>query len=406
VKEAMKDERPLQDRRVIDVKAKLARVLADVDLLIIPRFTVEDATEGPDVAPAIHRMSKEQVEVIRDFMARGKPVLACLGPITPSLTRRAGESAEDFDTRLRTALAEATDGFDHLIAERGIELGRDLVLFDGEARAFAARRAGKQFGGGVPTDIPPLTLTDTPEGPRIEPNPVAAAARLTARSVDQKLELRSHALRPVYIAPSRQAHLPFAAEFAFTSPDSWNELRPYLQFRPLPDGSVTASDVPRYDPTGLDDPRKGTREEERRGPFPVGVAIESTIPATWKDEEYGREEAVAAALLPVDGLLAAGLTAAASKLDTPRQRLIVFGSGNLFAGAKLEPAQEKLLLHSLNWLTGREDRLPRADHPPWSFPRVAMTDRELMLWRLGTAVGLPLIAVYLGLMVMMVRRLR
>jgi len=60
----------------------------------------------------------------------------------------------------------------------------------------------------------------------------------------------------------------------------------------------------------------------------------------------------------------------------------------------------------MNWLTGREDRLPRGDLPPWSFPRVGMSDRDLMLWRLGTAVGLPLIAVYLGLMVMMVRRLR
>ena len=94
------------------------------------------------------------------------------------------------------------------------------------------------------------------------------------------------------------------------------------------------------------------------------------------------------------------------KAERPAQRLIVFGSGNLFAGAKLEPAQEKLLLHSANWLTGREDRLPRADQPAWAFPRVAMTNREMTLWRLGTAVGLPLVAVYLGLMVTMLRRLR
>jgi uncharacterized membrane protein len=403
---AMKDERSLQDRRASDVKEKLTRVLADVDLLVIPRFTVEDATEGLDVAPAIHKLSKEQVEVIRDFMAKGKPVLACLGPITPSLPRRPGESAEDFEKRMRTAIAEGTDGFENLIAERGIELGPDLVLFDGESRAFAARRAGKQFGGGVPTDIPPLVLSSSSEGLHVEPNPVAAATRLTARSVDQKLDVRLRALRPVYIAPRWQARLPFAAEFAFTSPESWNELRPYLQFRPLPDGTVTATDVPRYDPTDKDDPKKGTREEERRGPFPVGVAIENKIPATWINEEYGREEAAATVLLPVDGLMAAGLTVSARQLDRPQQRLIVFGSGNLFAGAKLEPPQEKLLLHSVNWLTGREDRLPRAEEPAWSFPRVAMTDREQILWRLGTAIGLPLVAIYMGLMVMMVRRLR
>ncbi len=108
----------------------------------------------------------------------------------------------------------------------------------------------------------------------------------------------------------------------------------------------------------------------------------------------------------MDGVLAAGLTVAANKLDRPTQRLIVFGSGNIFSGPKLEPPQEKLLLHSVNWLTGREDRLPRADLPAWSFPRVEMSDRDLTLWRLGTAIGLPLVAVYLGLMVMMVRRLR
>jgi hypothetical protein len=104
--------------------------------------------------------------------------------------------------------------------------------------------------------------------------------------------------------------------------------------------------------------------------------------------------------------MAAGLTVAARTLNRPSQRLIVFGSGNLFAGARLEPAAEKLLIHSANWLTGREDRLPRADEPAWSFPRVTMSERELLLWRVGTVIGLPLLAVYLGLMVTMVRRLR
>jgi hypothetical protein len=406
VRVAMGDERAIEDRRIGNVKEKFARILEDVDLLIVPRFTVEDATEGSDVPPGLHGLSKEQVEVIRDFMAKGKPVLACLGPITPSLTPRPGESPEEFNGRVRTALAEATDGFENLIAERGIELGRDLVLYDGESRAFAARRAGKQFGGGVPTDIPPLSLVEGPEGLRVEPNPIAQATNLTARSVDQKLELRLRALRPVYIAPDRQSSLPFAAEFTFTSPESWNEFRPFMQMRPQPDGTVLVTDVPRYDPTGLDDPTRGTRDEERRGPFPVGAAIESRIPSTWVDEEYARENALAAALLPVDGLLAAGLTVAANKLDRPKQRLVVFGSGNLFTGPRLEPAQERLLLHTVYWLTGRENRLPHADQPAWSFPRVAMTGRELNLWRLGAAVGLPLAAVYLGLMVTMVRRLR
>ena len=46
VKEALKDERPIQDRRVTDVKAKLAKLLADVDLLVLPRYTITTVTTG------------------------------------------------------------------------------------------------------------------------------------------------------------------------------------------------------------------------------------------------------------------------------------------------------------------------------------------------------------------------
>jgi hypothetical protein len=390
LKEALKDERPLQDRRITDVKAKFARVLADVDLIVVPRFTVEDATESPGVSANLHNLSKEQAEVIRDFMKSGRPVLACLGPVSG----RTGPTAD------------ASDDFEKLLAERGIELGRDLVLFDGEAKAFSSRRAGEQFGGGGPNDIPPLVFADAPAGAaEVKPNPVAAAARLTARSVDQKLDLKMRALRPVYLAPGWQNRIPFAAEFTFTSPDSWNEERPFPQLRVLPDGTPVVTGIPRYEPTPLDDPKKGTRDEERRGPFPIGVAIESKIPAAWVNEQYAREQFAAALVTPLDAVYAAGLTVAAEKLDRPTQRLVVIGSGNIFSGPKLEPPQEKLLLHSVNWLTGREDRLPRADLPAWSFPRVQLSDRDLTLWRAG-AFGLPLVAVFLGLMMMMVRRLR
>ncbi len=393
-KEALRDERTTEGRRLTDVKAKLTRVLADVDLLVFPRFTVEDATEGPDVGPGLHRISKEQAEVIRDFMASGKPVLACLGPISS----RTGPTPE------------GSDDFERLLTERGIELGRDTVLFDGEAAAFAARRAGEQFGGGAPTDIPPLMLVDTVgEGPLLKPNPVAAAAKLTARSVDQKLDMRVRALRPIYLAAGAPVRPAFTAEFVLTSPNSWNEELPFPQIRPLPNGTFGVTDVPRYNPTQLDDPKKGTHEEERRGPFPVGVAIEGQPPTHWSDANLA-PTSIAAMLVAGPGLgeLVAGaaMNAESNRPKGTSSRLIVFGSGNLFSGPKLEPAQEKLLVHSANWLTGREDRLPHADLPAWEFPRVEMTDREFYLWRFGTAVGLPLLAVYLGLMATMLRRLR
>jgi len=386
LKSAYQDERTVQDRRVSDVKAKFNAALADVDLLIIPRYTLVNATIGRGIPPSLHTLSKPQIEVIRDFMKAGKPVLACLG----TLSSRGGPAGE------------GTDDLDKLMAERGVELGRETILFDSEAKAFAAIKAGRQLGGSA-SDIPPLLVT--PGGAnasQARPNPVGSAVQLTARSVDQALQLRLHAPRPVYLGIGWQDRVTNAAEFVFTSGESWNEERPFL----TADARGRISYTPRYEPTLDSDPKAGTRMAERRGPFPVGIAIESRIPASWVDEEYGREELAAGAFVAVDPLYSALLTASSTRLDRPLERLIVFGSGNLFAGAKLEPAQEKLLLHSMNWLTGREDRLPRGDLPPWSFPRVGMSDRDLMLWRLGTAVGLPLIAVYLGLMVMMVRRLR
>ncbi len=386
VKAAYKDERSFADRRERDVQTKFAHLLADVDMLILPRPTVGNVASFDRIWPAIHKLDKEHVEVIKDFMKAGKPVLACLGPISWT-------NGPD---------ALAPDGIERLIAERGIELGRDTILFDTEQQGFADLQAGGLVASSR-ADIPPLLIVEKPaDAPHAGANPVAAAVRSTARSVDRKLDLRLRAPRPVYLAPGWQDRLTFAAEFVFTSPDSWNEEKPF----PTRDDEGEIVAVPRYEPTLSTDKNWNTRMAERRGPFSVGVAIESKIPAAWVNEDYGNEQFAAALLTPLDSVLATGLTVAANKLDRPTQRLVVFGSGNIFSGPKLEPPQEKLLLHSVNWLSGREDRLPRADLPAWQFPRVEMSDREFKLWRYGTAFGLPLVAVYLGLMVTMVRRLR
>jgi hypothetical protein len=384
VKAAYQDERAVQDRRVNDVKVKFAGLLKDVDLLIIPRQTIENVALGPGIPSDLHSLTKPQIEAIKDFMKDGKPVLACLGSLSDP----------------RGFNAAGSDELEKLVAERGILLGRDTVLYDAEAKAFAALRAGRQLGGGT-ADIPPLVFAETsPEASKAKPNPVGSAVRLTGRSVDQKLDLRLHAPRPVYIAPGWQDKLAYTAEFVFTAPEAWNEERPFM----TRDATGRVSYVPRYEPTLDSDPKAGTVAAEQKKAFPIGVAIESQIPAAWVNEDYDSQEFGAALLMPLDGVFAAGLTAAASKLDRPTERLIVFGSGNLFSGPKLEPPQEKLLVHSVNWLTHREDRLPRADLPQWQFPRVQMTDREFHLWRYGTAVGLPLLAVYLGLLAMMLRR--
>jgi len=416
--DALKDERPLQDRRISDVSAKLTKQLADVDLLIVPRYTTEDAMQGPGIDAGLHALSKEQAKVAKDFMKRGKPVLACLGPITPQVNPQPGESPDEFDKRLAGEFSGA-DEFEKMLTERGVELGRTVILFEGETKALS--RSGQI--GSSQSEVPAVTLADVPvAGAGLGTNPIAAAFALTGRTAapepkrdpnaraadgpdEPKFELRLRALRPVTLAPAWQAKQPFAAEIAFAAAGSWNTFQPY----PVLDRLGRPARIPKYNPPGLDDPKKGSRDEERKGPFPIAVALENRIPAAWVKEDYESQQAAAALLAPLDGTLATGLTVAARELDRPTQRTVVFGSGTMFNAPKLAPPEEKLLLHTVNWLTNREDRLPKAaatEEPEWHYPRVAMPDRDRILWRFGTAIGLPMIAAYCGLLAMMRRRMR
>jgi hypothetical protein len=205
--------------------------------------------------------------------------------------------------------------------------------------------------------------------------------------------------------------------------ESWNEEKP------LPDDDTP----PRYDAAKPEDPKKGTHDEERRGPFSVGVTLEVPVPAEWLDARdlpagsvtsaaavgvagasrvattFGQEEQIAAVLPTFDGgLSAALLTVAADKMARPTVRLAVYGHGGLFTGRKLDPANETLLLHTLNWQLHRDDRLPHDadDAGKWRYPRAALTDREFFLWRWGTFAGLPLACGFLGLVVLMARKVR
>src|SRR5205085_11021229 len=160
---------------------------------------------------------------------------------------------------------------------------------------------------------------------------------------------------------------------AETTKDAWNEEKP-----------VGDRDyVPKYEPTKFDDPKKGTRDEERRGPFPIGEAVEVPVPADWLEPKLAAAQAAAAV---GGGAFAPGGTAdvvldpakysaavpADKRPDPPTVRVVALGHGGLFVGKKLEPAQERLLLHTLNWQLKRDDRLPQ-DKPAgekWQYPRV------------------------------------
>jgi hypothetical protein len=108
--------------------------------------------------------------------------------------------------------------------------------------------------------------------------------------------------------------------------NGWNEDRPF----------PSADWRPRYTPAKPDDPDTGTADARRRGAFSVAAAGEATISG---------------------GQLA---------------RIAVIGQGEVFHGAQLDPARERLLLVTTNWLLGRDDYLPTEEHP-WSYPRLNQT---------------------------------
>src|SRR5262249_41060981 len=126
------------------------------------------------------------------------------------------------------------------------------------------------------------------------------------------------------------------------------------------------------------DPNNGTVDARRRGHFPVGVAVEASLPEDWGKDSKGKTARGAA-----------------------------IGQAEGFVGPRVSPAREKLLLETANWLLGREEYLPQADKE-WRYPRLALVpeDPEHKLWRWGTRLGLPVLFAYLGCVVVLFRRLR
>jgi hypothetical protein len=159
-----------------------------------------------------------------------------------------------------------------------------------------------------------------------------------------------------------------------TSPKSWNEDQPFpTQERTPQFEKPKAKDGAKPAETPMD-----PLEARRRGPFPIGVAIETRLPADWYDSPTAKPETV---------------------------RVAAIGQGGFFTGKELPPAQEVLMVNTVNWLLGRDDYLPNADRP-WSYPRVELSERDKELWLLGARVGLPVLFAYLGFVVLLARRVR
>jgi hypothetical protein len=294
-----------------------------------------------------------------------------------------------------------------MLAELGFALPKQTVLFNAESKAFNERKIGVSFSNRE-VEVPPVkldwqagaVLPGTAKHGTADPHPIRTSLRVTSRSAGdpKNYDLRIRHPRPVYhlsyrlppeavagmvaslavraVGPLQTAALALqqgvkvpdeASVFLMTREESWNEEHPF----------VTKKGVPRYEPAKDDDPKKGTVEEKRRGPFPIGAAVEEEIPASWYDKPT----------------------------DPKTARIAVVGNGGVFVGPTLNPPQQKLLLDVVDWLLGRDDLLAQ-DRETWQYPRVELSATENALWQWGTRLGLPLLFAYLGMAVWMVRRMR
>src|SRR5262249_29729878 len=116
-------DRVTEGRRMTDVRAKLTRTLADCDLLFIPRLTRR--SNGSFVPNRAHRLEEEQVSAIKEFLESGKPVFACLGPTNEPRDTMPPETT-------------GPDPLETMFSDLGIHLGKQTVLFNADAKAFAA----------------------------------------------------------------------------------------------------------------------------------------------------------------------------------------------------------------------------------------------------------------------------
>ncbi len=394
----------MEKRRVSDLELKAKNLLANIDVLIVPRITIIDATVGQVIPNRVHRIEKAQLSAVKWFMKQGKGVLFLLGPTNEprEMPDQPGKAADEVEPMLR---------------EIGFVLPKQTVLFNAEMREFNERKTGvARFGKTKEKrkfEVPGLRLDETTstrfmdkKREAFSPHAIRTSLATMNRALGAKEsdEIRMRYSRPVYYVPptfepkaasgvvgslampgfagpllasthwtgsawlSRAKQVPDdSAVFLVTREESWNEDHPF----------IAKDKVPTYSASPDDDWRKGTVEEVRRGPFPVGIAVEATLPSAWfeKDSETIR-----------------------------KPRIVVVGSGNAFVGTDLPPVKQRAFLDMVNWLAGRDDLLVR-DVATWQYPRAEIGEADRRYW-FGLAAALPVLCLYFGFMVLMVRNVR
>lgn len=357
-----------EKRRISDVEAKMKRMLADVDLLIVPRFTFLNIPRRQIIDNRVHKLDETQLKAIKAFMKAGKPVLFLLGP-----TNSQGEPGERPDPE--------PDALERMLADLGVVLPRQTILYNAETKEFNERKVGVLLSDAEVKTPPVLMDWEPGTGQMVktkkefDKNPIRQSLWVTSRAAgkDHALDLRIRHPRPVYaLAPTADKDgakaIDESAVFLMSSVDSWNEDHPF----------ISKKGVPRFNPPSDEDPKRGSLEEERRGPFPIAVALERSVPQRWFPDAK----------------------------NLPKTRFVVIGQGGVFVGPTLAPMNEKLLLDSVNWLLGRDDLLAHVDPHPWSYPRVDLTETGTVIWSVFAAVMLPSLFLFLGAAVLMRRHLR
>jgi hypothetical protein len=372
-------------RRMADLRGKLTRLLSDCDLVILPRFT--RLPQGPALQGfnEFYRLDDAQLGALKDFLKSGKPMLACLGPIN---------DPDDPDT----ALPQTNDKLENLLAQLGIYCAPQTILFDTQIQDFAEQRR-RRFQQANISPVPEIDFPKEDTGS----NELAQSLRLTSRLAGSGLDIRLSYPRPIYFDPDGASVVriktPLGAALAY-APVGGLSLTPALFLKPdaettarsrgaflLSSGTSWNDDhpfptrerpTPQFKPPDLKDPAQGTLDEKRRGPFPLGVAVETTLPEDWYSASEGKPKTT---------------------------RVVVIGSGNVFVDPALSPARQKLLLDSCNWLLGRDDLLNR-EAKEWRYPRLGLTELEKDYWFWGAQLWLPVMFAFAGLVVLLVRRAR
>ena len=381
------NERALEDQFLTDVKAKFSRTLDDCDLLIIPRLTILNATTNSVLPRNLHKLAEMQVELIKQFMKAGKPVLVLAGPTSfPSKDTPAGD-----------------DGIERLLRDRGFILDNNTILYNSESDAFREDSNESQFNDAL-VEVPSLLFMSPLKinKDNLSVNPITHAMEVLSHAADQPLSLKLRAPRTVLVTDSQSKAQGFEAEFLWTVQQCWNETYPFsIEIRTLPNpqggpGRKIPVPVPspRYDPpiteNSKDKNSKRAQSSERRGPFSIAAAIESVPPDFWYDKVKDAD------------------------LERKKSRVVVIGHGGIFNKNELKPAVEKLLLVTCNWLLQRDDRLPHAADfkapialdRTWEYPRVNLSDTQKQYWRWSMFLFLPCVCVYIGLIVLMFRKIR